>query len=153
MLVVFVLLLCVFFFFKHKTAYEMRISDWSSDVCSSDLETHALFDDGPSHLHYLMAFAAGWLLRVRPALFESVARCWKGAAVLALLAFLPIAWTEWTWPGDTRAPGWAIILFHVARQVQGWAAIVALVGVADRWGNRDHPKRAMLAEETRRAHV
>src|SRR3546814_19792460 len=30
-------LLCVFFFFKQKTAYEMRISDWSSDVCSSDL--------------------------------------------------------------------------------------------------------------------
>src|SRR3546814_2339065 len=29
-------LLC-FFFFKQKTAYEMRISDWSSDVCSSDL--------------------------------------------------------------------------------------------------------------------
>src|SRR3546814_2913320 len=28
----------MFFFFKHKTAYEMRISDWSSDVCSSDLE-------------------------------------------------------------------------------------------------------------------
>src|SRR3546814_18265598 len=27
----------VFFFFKQKTAYEMRISDWSSDVCSSDL--------------------------------------------------------------------------------------------------------------------
>src|SRR3546814_2482852 len=33
----FVLLCCVFFFFKQKTAYEMRISDWSSDVCSSDL--------------------------------------------------------------------------------------------------------------------
>src|SRR3546814_6324986 len=31
------LLLCVFFFFKQKTAYEMRTSDWSSDVCSSDL--------------------------------------------------------------------------------------------------------------------
>src|SRR3546814_4526555 len=30
-------LLC-FFFFKQKTAYEMRISDWSSDVCSSDLQ-------------------------------------------------------------------------------------------------------------------
>src|SRR3546814_16595117 len=30
------MLLC-FFFFKQKTAYEMRISDWSSDVCSSDL--------------------------------------------------------------------------------------------------------------------
>src|SRR3546814_20353844 len=30
-------LVSVFFFFKQKTAYEMRISDWSSDVCSSDL--------------------------------------------------------------------------------------------------------------------
>src|SRR3546814_3804564 len=30
-------MLLVFFFFKQKTAYEMRISDWSSDVCSSDL--------------------------------------------------------------------------------------------------------------------
>src|SRR3546814_9623246 len=29
-----------FFFFKQKTAYEMRISDWSSDVCSSDLKHH-----------------------------------------------------------------------------------------------------------------
>src|SRR3546814_9733805 len=35
-----VFMLCylyLFFFFKQKTAYEMRISDWSSDVCSSDL--------------------------------------------------------------------------------------------------------------------
>src|SRR3546814_9832077 len=32
-----VYVMCVFFFFKQKTAYEMRISDWSSDVCSSDL--------------------------------------------------------------------------------------------------------------------
>src|SRR3546814_5330747 len=32
-----VLLFTFFFFFKQKTAYEMRISDWSSDVCSSDL--------------------------------------------------------------------------------------------------------------------
>src|SRR3546814_846624 len=32
--------LFVFFFFKQKTAYELRISDWSSDVCSSDLIDH-----------------------------------------------------------------------------------------------------------------
>src|SRR3546814_4342700 len=36
-----VVLCRVFFFFKQKTAYDMRISDWSSDVCSSDLN---LFD-------------------------------------------------------------------------------------------------------------
>src|SRR3546814_9749126 len=32
-----IVLFFFFFFFKQKTAYEMRISDWSSDVCSSDL--------------------------------------------------------------------------------------------------------------------
>src|SRR3546814_7968820 len=36
---------CVFFFFKQKTAYEMRISDWSSDVCSSDLPSQLLVID------------------------------------------------------------------------------------------------------------
>src|SRR3546814_8691248 len=37
-----------FFFFKQKTAYEMRISDWSSDVCSSDLAiAQAASDEGP----------------------------------------------------------------------------------------------------------
>src|SRR3546814_7498864 len=34
----------VFFFFKQKTAYGMRISDWSSDVCSSDLEVREAGD-------------------------------------------------------------------------------------------------------------
>src|SRR3546814_8997382 len=44
----------VVFFFKQKTAYEMRISDWSSDVCSSDLKRYignsvqVFFKDGSS---------------------------------------------------------------------------------------------------------
>src|SRR3546814_2182691 len=36
----------IFFFFKQKTAYEMRISDWSSDVCSSDLSEATRQRDG-----------------------------------------------------------------------------------------------------------
>src|SRR3546814_2328959 len=36
----------VVFFFKQKTAYEMRISDWSSDVCSSDLRGKAATEAG-----------------------------------------------------------------------------------------------------------
>src|SRR3546814_12323657 len=36
---------CPFFFFKQKTAYEMRISDWSSDVCSSDLAIEQWSDE------------------------------------------------------------------------------------------------------------
>src|SRR3546814_12629491 len=38
------LFVCFFFFFKQKTAYEMRISDWSSDVCSSDLRWLGAYD-------------------------------------------------------------------------------------------------------------
>src|SRR3546814_15620776 len=37
----------IIFFFKQKTAYEMRISDWSSDVCSSDLVLEVAGGDGP----------------------------------------------------------------------------------------------------------
>src|SRR3546814_8316479 len=37
----------LFFFFKQKTAYEMRISDWSSDVCSSDLQYSGRYGDLP----------------------------------------------------------------------------------------------------------
>src|SRR3546814_3598416 len=46
------LLLFFFFFFKQKTAYEMRISDWSSDVCSSDLHT----PDGEAPIRGAAAF-------------------------------------------------------------------------------------------------
>src|SRR3546814_4471838 len=40
----------IFFVFMQKTAYEMRISDWSSDVCSSDLHLRSCFDLPARHL-------------------------------------------------------------------------------------------------------
>src|SRR3546814_5169437 len=43
------------FFFKHKTAYEVRISDWSSDVCASDLDLPVMRGMGDDADH----FAAG----------------------------------------------------------------------------------------------
>src|SRR3546814_2809211 len=46
------------FFFKQKTAYEMRISDWSSDVCSSDLHRPAL-DRRRSHFWFSARFRHG----------------------------------------------------------------------------------------------
>ena len=108
-------------------------------------ETHALFDDGPNHLHYLVPFFTGWLLRVRPVLFDAVARCWPAAALLALAAYAYVAWAVWTAPGE-GPPAGVVTPFMVIRLVQGWTAIVALVGVADRYWNCDRPQRAMLAE-------
>src|SRR3546814_20652965 len=53
-------LFVVFFFFKQKTAYEMRISDWSSDVCSSDLLRRlAPRDDGCRAVEGPLAEGAG----------------------------------------------------------------------------------------------
>src|SRR3546814_1071910 len=48
------LCLCsVVFFFKQKTAYEMRISDWSSDVCSSDLQNRSFGPTGPIRFEWI----------------------------------------------------------------------------------------------------
>src|SRR3546814_2306978 len=69
MLIICIFLCCLvlFFFFKQKTAYEMRISDWSSDVCSSDLlvigaeQEHfgELAKSGPVEEHRLAAGGLG----------------------------------------------------------------------------------------------
>src|SRR3546814_3496733 len=54
----------MYFCFKQKTANEMRISDWSSDVCSSDL-THAhLAADGRITLMFCAFDRTAWILRI-----------------------------------------------------------------------------------------
>src|SRR3546814_14304994 len=78
------LCLYIFFcFFKQNTAYEMRISDWSSDVCSSDLTEQAMLSDPAS--------AADQLAQIR-ALGVAVAidDFGTGYSSLSLLARLPI---------------------------------------------------------------
>src|SRR3546814_17687775 len=74
------------FFFKQKTAYEMRISDWSSDVCSSDLFPR-LFRAGPGRLpadvnHRRASFihgegrvrGGGWIVQMLAAIGKTVRR-------------------------------------------------------------------------------
>ena len=65
---------------------------------------------------------------------------------LAVAAYGYIAWAMWSAPDEGPAPAGIVTIFMVVRLVQGWATIVALVGIADRFANRDHPRRAMLAE-------
>src|SRR3546814_47380 len=63
--------ICCFFFFKQKTAYEMRISDWSSDVCSSDLG----FDGWPGAAgRFLHRYADGEHDAIRSPRFKGVRR-------------------------------------------------------------------------------
>src|SRR3546814_7927672 len=67
---------CIFFFFKQKTAYEMRISDWSSDVCSSDLVP-------PRSIQICQRSSVGGAI-VRPANDDGQAVVNRGAAPAAL---------------------------------------------------------------------
>src|SRR3546814_8570016 len=62
------LLFCCFFFFKQKTAYEMRISDWSSDVCSSDLEAGHAVDAEAACLAVFLANLGGERLALQESL-------------------------------------------------------------------------------------
>src|SRR3546814_3545141 len=94
---------CFFFFCKQKTAYEMRISDWSSDVCSSDLLVAgtllilpvALFVDAPWRLALPSAptlFAIGGLalLSTTVAYFLYFSLIARAGATNALLVTLLI---------------------------------------------------------------
>src|SRR3546814_2700953 len=75
--------LCYFFFFKQKTAYEMRISDWSSDVCSSDLSGTLMqqLADMRGELRQLADAAATRLSQTRSA---------TGARILAIMGGVQI---------------------------------------------------------------
>src|SRR3546814_8129085 len=83
----------VFFFFKQKTAYEMRISDWSSDVCSSDLGAFKLFGRGLSNFP------------------RSCACCVLGSGRCDLL-FSPRVFRSRTW----RLAAWAWRSWHLVLQ-------------------------------------
>src|SRR3546814_3095764 len=65
------LLFCFIFFFKQKTAYEMRISDWSSDVCSSDLPIR----------DSVVRSRPAWCLGLCAGIFDDVAQ--RSGAVIA----------------------------------------------------------------------
>src|SRR3546814_7776128 len=65
-----------FFFVKQKTAYEMRISDWSSDVCSSDLDELEAFNAAVARVPeiqscHMIAGGYDYLLKVRTSNIEA----------------------------------------------------------------------------------
>ena len=112
-------------------------------------DTHDLFGDGVAHLRYGPAFLFGFGLAGSRSVLEAFARQWIPAATIALGCFMTIAvlllrWPDFTFP-DSPAVLWT---YRVARHVETWAAIAALIGVAERFWNRDHRWRATLAEAT-----
>jgi glucans biosynthesis protein C len=109
-------------------------------------ETHALVGDWIAHANYLPAFLFGFGLARSERTMAAIARVWPIAAALALAGYATVIWAETSWPGSMPAPRWAVPLYGSAHAVQQWGAIIALIGVAERWLNRDRPIRATLTE-------
>src|SRR3546814_14530843 len=116
-------------------AYEMRISDWSSDVCSSDLWVYE---------HPLLILAAAMLLPL-PALFpwdkwlRLEAKTTRAATVLLVLIAAFASWhmvDQWTGRLDGAVAGWGIAIFVIGILVIGrrWAyvPVLALLMIGDR---------------------
>src|SRR3546814_5585575 len=89
------------FYFKQKTAYEMRISDWSSDVCSSDLLNRTRF--AGEALHQLIGDFLGPPSAVR----RHIIRNGNGRAAdnLPVAVLVPKAWNDRVEPVPARFDG------------------------------------------------
>lgn len=109
-------------------------------------ETHDLFGDGIAHLAYFPAFLFGFALAGSPPVMAALTARWRVSLVLALASYALVALAEAIWPGNTVAPDWAYAIFRPAREVQTWASIAALIGIAERYWNRDHHWRKTLTE-------
>src|SRR3546814_13034376 len=114
----------MFFFFKQKTAYEMRISDWSSDVCSSDLSARAF---QPPFAHALAGKPASVMAR---AMAETLVR--SESKVTRTVA-------AWVSTADSVTPGtfssdFSIVMLHAGQVMVAASSTTVLAGVAPEMG-------------------
>src|SRR3546814_976495 len=107
-----------FFFFKQKTAYEMRISDWSSDVCSSDLD-----DDLPKDFDARReAYYTGLNLTADARAFSSAIREELAQGLLLLNANIPRNdKVRLLWRGENRI---SLTPFKPLPEPRGLASII-----------------------------
>ncbi|HEX8389330.1 MAG TPA: acyltransferase [Sphingomonas sp.] len=109
-------------------------------------ETHALVDDPVAHASYLPAFLLGFALGRAPHVLRWLGRRWLPCAVVAVAAYAVVAALQLRFAQAVGFPSpWGHV-FSAARAVQGAASVAALLGAADRFWNRDHPRRAILTE-------
>lgn len=102
-------------------------------------DTHALFDDGRAHLIYFPMFLFGIFLAHADRAWAGIRRWWWLGAAIAIpgyaMVVISILPEPDLWP-----------LYGIGKALQCWGTIIALIGIADRWWNRDHRLRPMLTE-------
>ena len=109
-------------------------------------DTHDLLTDGVAHLQYFPAFLFGFgLAGSRPAR-AALARFRWPATILAVAGYAVVASIVIAYPGFAIPSRPIARAFHIAREVQCWASIAALIGIAEHFWNRDHHWRPTLTE-------
>lgn len=109
-------------------------------------ETHAVIGDWVAHASYFPMFVFGFALAGSERTLATFARWWKQTAVLAVLGYLAVAGIALVFAGVQVTPRPFGTLFSLARGVEGWMAIAALIGAAETFWNHDHRWRPMLTE-------
>ena len=109
-------------------------------------ETHELIGDWVAHATYFPAFLFGFALAGSERMLAYFARWWKVSGALAVLAYAVGAAVAIVFAGQRVTPPPFGMIFSLARGVEGWMAIAALIGIAETFWNRDHRWRPMLTE-------
>jgi len=109
-------------------------------------DSQDLIHDGVAHLAYFPAFLFGFGLARSQPVMAAFVRWWKPAAAAAAASYAFGAGIEIAYPGSQVPPQWLGDQMLIAHQLQCWAAVAALIGLAERYLNRDAAIRPMLTE-------
>ncbi|PZU07217.1 MAG: hypothetical protein DI605_16305 [Sphingomonas sp.] len=109
-------------------------------------DNHNFLGDWVAHIRHFPAFVCGYLLYNSPSLWRSIRGNWPWIAALAIAATAGAVYIAWDYPATRPITRGMRDIYQCIRVVQGWASILALIGIADRFWNHDGRWRAMLAE-------
>jgi peptidoglycan/LPS O-acetylase OafA/YrhL len=107
-------------------------------------ETHAIFDDPYAHLTYGFAFFFGVGLARSRRMWTRLPDAWQGAAKLGIAGYAVVVLLDLTIPGESGEL--ELLVARLARSVQAWGTILALLGLAQRHLHRDSPARRYLTD-------
>lgn len=107
-------------------------------------DSHDVINDGVAHLAFFPALMFGFALAGSEPVMAWIARLWKSAAAIGLAGYVVSVAIEVAY---VEQPPWVVgRVMLAARYIQCWTTIVALIGLAEVYLNRDHKWRPMLTE-------
>lgn len=116
-------------------------------------ERQGLFRDWAGHSQFLTLFVLGFLIARHPPLWRALHRCWRPAALLALLGGAVAIGVEVGYPGNAMPPHALMAASRAGRSVMAWGMVVTLFHLADAHANRDHRWRRSLGQAVFPAYI